>query len=176
MSMTLIFLGVQCFVKVFLLSQLLCVTKGPIVMPCLCCFFSLCIFLTTESFGKCCCSKAHTLTVHFSIYCSLMLLLLLLLPLLTFTNVEVLLKRMACIWLTVAHKDNMKHTPREMKYTLNSAGTRALFQLKNLPLDATNWIHTHTHTWTCTHTHTYRHSRTSLSPLRYFASPSPVHL
>lgn len=42
-------------------------------------FFSLCIFLTTESFGKCFCFKVHTLTVHFSTHSSLITLLLLLL-------------------------------------------------------------------------------------------------
>lgn len=70
-------------------------------------FFSLCIFLTTESFGKCFCFEAYILTVHSSIYCSLLLLHLLLL--LTFTNVLVLLKCMVRILLTVTLQINTNH-------------------------------------------------------------------
>lgn len=67
-----------CFLgALFKVFQLLCETSGPIVMSCLCCFFSLCIFLTTESFGKCFCFEVHILTVHFSTHRSLILLLLL---------------------------------------------------------------------------------------------------
>lgn len=138
MTFLIVSLEFQYVLKVFLLNRLLCVTNGPIVMPCLCCFFSLCIFLTTESFGKCFCSEAHTLTVHFSIYCSLMLLLLLLL--LTSTNTAVLLKRMARILLTVTH-------------TRHEAQRHTLFWLKTRK-EATN-SHKDTHEDENTNTHTH---------------------
>lgn len=138
-----VFFLVQNLSRCFLIkSTPLCVTNGPIVMPCLCCFFSLCIFLTTESFGKCFCFEAHTLTAHISTHCSLMLLLLLLL-LLTFYNVQVLLKCMACILLTVTHVKK-KNIYTHKRHTLEMYSCTSL-QVLTHKLTIGNTVCTRTH-------------------------------